>query len=170
MNCRRANANPIIVILLAGILIALAVLIVAVFTGGSNEQSTSGGDVAVRNGGRTTRNDLAHPPVAPNNPVGNPDRIKESLRTGKTYQAVLKAGFEARVEDKDWGVRQVITLVYEGEMLVNRTIESNDGRRIVELRHFVKCRTVKVLCNVESLSIELGPPGMLGLGALELGL
>jgi len=52
-------------------------------------------------------------------------------------------------------------------MEVDRSIESNDGRRVVELRHFVTCRSVKLLCDVEGVAIEMGRPGQLVLGVLE---
>jgi len=52
------------------------------------------------------------------------------------------------------------------EMLSTRTIESNDGRRIVEVRHFEKRRMVKLLTGAEHLSLELGPPHTLPLDPL----
>lgn len=81
---------------------------------------------------------------------------------------VVKMGMDARTEDKDWGIRAVTNLAYVGEMAISRKIERNDGTRIVELRHFEACRNVKVLHEVEGVSIELGLPGYLVLVGLEL--
>lgn len=53
------------------------------------------------------------------------------------------------------------------EISASRTIESNDGKKIVEVRHFEAVRTAKLLADVESVTIELGIPGGMVLGALE---
>jgi hypothetical protein len=164
---RRGTTNPIIVILLSGILLALLILVSVILLNGRAIGPSTGAAAAVPDGTKIDRTALKDPPTPAQKAVGNADRIKETLRAGKTYRVVLKATFDARVADKDWGVKQVITLVYAAEMLVNRTIESNDGKRIVELRAFEKCRNVKLLCNVEHVSIELGPLGVLALGALD---
>jgi hypothetical protein len=136
-----------VLVLLTGILVALVVLVVVLLT-------QRGGPVPG--------------PGAPTNPrpIDDPNRIKETLREGKTYSALLKAGFDARVEDKAWWRKEVINLAYLAEMQVDRTIEENDGKRVVELRHFVASRNVKLLCDVESATIDLGAPGVLLLGAL----
>ena len=170
---RPGRANSVVVVLLAGILGAILILIVVLTT-----QRT--GPVEARSAAptreRTTavvaeaqtirRAELVSPPPSPK-PIDDPDRIKETLRPGKTYRVVLKAGLDSRVEDKAWGLKQVVSLAYAAEMGIDRTIEVNDGKRIVELRHFVHSRNVKLLCDVESVTIHLGIPGTLLLGALD---
>ena len=52
-------------------------------------------------------------------------------------------------EDKTWWRKDVINLAYVVDMQVDRTIESNDGTRVVELRHFVASRVVELLCEVD---------------------
>ena len=89
------------------------------------------------------------------------------LQVGKTYRVVVKARLKARVEDKAWGARKIVNLAYAAEMAADRTIESNDGRKVVERRHYVTARNVKVLCDLEDITIDLGPPGVLMLGGLE---
>ena len=114
------------------------------------------------------RQDIETRPLRrPPKPIGDPDRIKEVLQVGKTYRVVAKAGFDARVEDKDWDIKQVTNLAYVMEMHVTRKIESNDGHRIVELRTFDHLRNAKVLFQVEGVTIELGPLGALVLGAID---
>ena len=103
----------------------------------------------------------------PPKPIDDPNRIKETLQQGKTYAVVLKAGLESQVEDKAWGFRKVVSLAYAAEMAIDRTIEKNDGKTVVELRRFVTSRNVKLLCDVESVTIDLGLPGTLILGGLE---
>lgn len=63
--------------------------------------------------------------------------------------------------------RDVTNLSYLAEMRITRKIESNDGRRIVELRRFHQARNAKLLCDVESITIELGLPGQVLLGVLD---
>jgi len=148
------KANPVITVLLSGILVALIVLIV----------------VVVRNSGPGPDETTVKPKPDENTvskPIDDPDRIKETLQEGKTYRVILKVSINSRAEDKDWGVKQVTNLAYVGEMAMNRTIEQNNGRRIVELRHFETARNVKLLSDVEDVTIELGAPGMLVLAALE---
>ena len=178
-NISRTGAtSPVVVVLLAGILLALIVLTVVIATstpGGGTAVGPGSGNAppgaaprpAVADGQTATRSEQKNEPPKPSTPVADPNRIKETLQKGKTYEVVLKAGFDTRVEDKDWGLRKVVNIAYAAELKLQRTIEENDGHRIQELRHFVTSRNVKLLSEVESLSIELGPRGMLLLGALE---
>jgi hypothetical protein len=168
----RGGTSLIVVVLLAGILLALVVLIALLATASdgraSGEKST--GDSAplapaVADGqeGRVNQFSSRRSPA----PLDDPDRIQETLRPGKTYSVVIKAGIDARAEDKAWWRKEIVHLAYVAEMQIDRTIESNDGRRVVELRHFVASRNAKLLCDVEDASIDLGAPGTLVLGALS---
>ncbi|HEV3167987.1 MAG TPA: hypothetical protein VGZ22_28555 [Isosphaeraceae bacterium] len=173
---RLGSTSPAVIMLLAGILVALVVLILVLMTQkkapgpvpGGIDRGThdTGKGPPVRAGQTITRGELNTPPQSPR-PVGDSGRIREMLLVGKTYRVVLKAGFDARVEDKAWGLKQVVNLAYATEMAIDRTIESNDGKQIVELRHFVTSRNVKLLYDVESVTVDLGLPGVLVLGALE---
>lgn len=120
----------------------------------------------VADGQTVTREELPKPPEKPK-PVGNPDRIKEVLQPGKVYRVVLKVGLDSKVVDRDWGIEAVVNVAYAAEMELNRTIESNDGGKIVELRKFEAARNAKLLSKVESLRVDLGLPGTLILGALS---
>jgi hypothetical protein len=147
---RPGATSPVIVTLLSLILLSLVGLIVVVLNG-RNPPS----------GSRETAGD--RPKIRP---VNDPDRIKETLKQGRTYRGILKVGFSARAEDEDWGQRRVTSLVYAGETVINRTIEANNGKRLVELRYFEVCRNVKILADVEDLQIDLGAPGSILLGAV----
>ena len=165
----RGSTSPVVVVLLAGILVALIGLIIVMTTQGRSEPTDSGPDrsqPSVAAGQTVHRSELPDPPPRPE-PVGNPNRIRETLQEGKTYHAVVKFGLESRAEDRAWGLKEVIAVAYAAEMVVERKIEVNDGHRIVERRHFVTSRNVKLLCDVEDLSLDLGLPGTLLLGALE---
>ena len=108
---RRGGASPLIPSLLACILVALVVLIglqvIRRGSGGPAQTATPAAQPgpAVADGQTVRRAELADPPAVPK-PVGDPDRIRETARAGKTYQVALKAGLDARVEDKAWGPPQ----------------------------------------------------------------
>jgi len=121
----------------------------------------------VRAGERANRDDLPHPPAKPK-PIGDPDRIKEIVQLGKTYRAIVTGAMNARTEDEDWGVKAVTNMGFRFEMVVNRTIEGNDGKRITELREFETVRCMKVLSEVASVDVGPLSPGMLVLGVLDL--
>ncbi len=157
---RRGGASPVVILLLSGILVALLALIAITLT--QKEEGREGADASPKPGAHN-----ASAPAPRPEPIGDPGRIREMLQVGKTYRIVVKAKLKARVEDKAWGAKKVVSLAYAAEMAVDRTIESNDGRKVIERRHFTAARNVKLLCDLEDFSIELGPPGVLALGALE---
>lgn len=146
------RSQNVVIALLSAIFLALVVLIVVIARGTSTPVIPP------------------PPPIGhkrPHKPVGDPNRIKETLKQGKTYRCVLKTGFKCRVEDEDWGVRTVTNMVYECEMVVNRQIEVNDGQRVVELRYFESSRNVKLLTNVDDVEFDFGVLGDLSLRSLE---
>ena len=147
---RIGNAHPLVVVLLAGIFITLVALLLVVI---------------LRKGGE---NNGPPPPPPPPKQIDNPNRVQEIARKGKTYTMQLKGGFDARIEDKDWGIKQVINVAFAFEMPVTRTIESNDGRKIVELRQFGMITTTKLLSEVEAVKFDIGTLGTtLLVGGLE---
>ena len=150
-----------IVVLLALIFCLLLILVVSQLGSFKNENTSP-----VHDGQVVKRSELSNPPTHPEK-IGKTDRIKEVAQAGKTYEIVLKGGVEARVEDKDWGVKQVVNLGFMFEAVVERTIESNDGNKIVELRCFESVKMAKTLCEVEAVTIELGKPGVAVLAGLD---
>lgn len=106
------------------------------------------------------------PPPPPPKRIGNPERIREVLQVGKTYESTLKVGLQASVLDADWGVRKTVTLNYVVENRTRRKVERNDGQTIVVLYHVVESRVVKLLSEVD-ISFDLGQPGIRLLAALD---
>jgi hypothetical protein len=88
--------------------------------------------------------------------VNQPERIRESLKPGKTYQCQANGTVTFRGTDRAWGLESVITINHEFESKVDRKIESNDGTKIVEIRHFRSVRSIKIESQVEDLRINLG--------------
>lgn len=138
---RRGAASTVTILLQAGILIALIVVAYLLI-----------------------RPSKQWPPQQ--KPLNDPQRAQEVLKAGRTYRAILKAGLDARVEDKDWGVTELTTLAYAAEFVINRKIESNDGAKIVELRNFEACRCTKILTKAD-VRIDIGPPGQIVLGVID---
>jgi hypothetical protein len=123
---RWGGTSPIVIVLLTGILLALVILIALLVTQKGQESSptTSASPektpaLAVPDGQKVTRPELPTPPKSPRS-IGDPDRIREILQEGKTYSVVLKAGLDAQVEDKAWGIKEVVSLAYAAEMAIDR--------------------------------------------------
>lgn len=146
----RRGASQVVTVLLALILAALVALLVVALMG---RRQPPNGD-----------NAKAEPP--PPKPVGDPQRIRDVLQEGKTYESTLKVDLEAQVIDKDWGVRQTVNLGYRAEARVRRTVERNDGKAVVLLCHIVESRIAKLESDVE-VRLDLGEPGVLVLGVLD---
>lgn len=113
------------------------------------------------------RSSLPNPPPAPK-PVANPLRVRQNLQAGKTYVTHTKGTLHVRATDKDWGLEEVITINYVFEAKIDREIESNDGRTIVELRRFRDVRSLKLETKLEDVRIDLGSSNDSLLGNLAL--
>jgi len=165
-----------VIILGSAILIALIVLIGILLRGNPPppEPKPPSGDGGVSEGESAGPAEIkTHNPLPKPKPIDQPARIRETAREGATYRTTVKAGFTARSEDKDWGVTAVINSTFMAEFVVNRTVEKNDGRVIVERRHFEQARAVKVLCEAESVQLDLGVPNemiLVGLGLIDPGI
>lgn len=169
---RGGSTSPVVIMLLAGILLALVgLIIVLVMQGGGKAPSETPPPVsdaekpAVADGQEVSRSEISNPPPA-SAPIDDPERIMAGLPVGRNLASALKVGIQARAEDKQWWRREVIDLVYLAELQIDRTVEENDGKRLVELRHFEVARNAKLLCDVKDAQIDLGLPGVMVLGAL----
>lgn len=88
--------------------------------------------------------------------VGDTIRLKESLVPGKTYSTHATGTVNFRGTDKDWGLETVISINYAFDSQIDRTIESNDGKTIVEVRDFREIRCLKFETRLEDVRISLG--------------
>lgn len=166
----RKGESPVLVVLLILILLTMIALLVVMLTARSPqgggpvaEQAGNAGSQSLRSKSRKESPAAPQPPK----PVGDPNRIRDVLQEGKTYETILKTGLEAAVIDAAWGVRRTINLVYATESRVRRTVERNDGKKVVLLCHVVESRSVKLLAEAE-VRLDLGQPGFLILGFLDL--
>jgi hypothetical protein len=107
------------------------------------------------------------PPPAP--PVRDEVRVRDTLKPGRTYLVKTQLAFSMRGTDHDWGiVNTTYTINYMAEAEIERYIESNDGKTIVERRTFKRVSSGKIDTKLEDMSIKLGSTGEFVLGATAL--
>lgn len=152
-----------LIVLLSAILSAVVILIFVLLLKPSGPTRGRGG-ATIPPGQTVGREGLLEQGTI--DPVGSREQVIEVLQPGKKYKVTVKAGFDARVEDRAYAISAVTNLGYLAEFQITRKIESNDGFRIVEVRTFDNARSVKVLAEVEALSIDLGMAGETVLGFL----
>lgn len=116
--------------------------------------------VAARTGQVVSPSELgiARPPVRP---LGDAELVQGLRPAGRSFFILVKGGFAASAFDLDYGLPDVscqVRLAYVFELLAEGTIESNDGRRIIEVIHFETVRAVKLLSDVDQMAIDLGRP------------
>jgi predicted double-glycine peptidase len=144
----QVTAVPLLVLLIGGLLWVPASGIPAV-PSGPERPDVAEGEVARWSGG-------SH---SPSKPLADPDRVRATLKVGRTYLVRAKGGFVAAGTHTDYhGRRRAVHLAYAFETTFSRTIEQNDGERIVELRRFARIWAVTLL-STEELTLDLGPPG-----------
>lgn len=114
-------------------------------------------------GGRFSRGELADPPVSPA-PLDDPQRVRRLLPEGAVIRSLLKGGFAAPLVSAE-GSQSTRTLAYAFEAATSRTIESNDGRRVVERVRFEIRRMLKIVADGD-VSLDLGPPEQRRVGTL----
>lgn len=169
------RSNPIIVWLLGAAVAALiALVLVLAFNrggGGNSNSKNDGGQKQGREpemvsaGDKVKREELARPPKPPKKI--DPDRITAAFQPGRTYEMVTKGNFVAKGTTSSWGETVVAFIQFIFESAIDRTIETNDGSTIVEVRHFKVVRSVQVDAKIEEVSLDFGWPGDLVLTCLE---
>jgi hypothetical protein len=97
--------------------------------------------------------------------VNDPERVKSMLPEGSTYAILVKGGYQGAIEGAS-PAGKPRSLAYAFELETTRTIESNDGRRIVEVRRFGSRKMVKLVTDAETAALDLGPAGMPILGSI----
>lgn len=119
--------------------------------------------------------DLPPPLDRPGHAVGKVDapvRVKQALAPGATYEAVAKGTITFEGVDERMGpllrVKGKIRINYGFEAVVERTVVSNDGTRVVEDRHFKQLRMVELGSDAHNFDLKPGPAGSLLLDALDL--
>ena len=174
-NTSRAPlAHPVVVALLILILLALlGILAMSIWGRSDRKEAARAPDRAQPSGAAQQPQPQKQehlkdepPKPEPPKPVGDPQRVRNVLQPGKTYETIMKMGLEATVMDKDWGIRKTCHLNYVFESRVRRTVKHNDGRTIRLDYRMVECRAVKVLSSVQ-VRFDLGELERGLLGALD---
>jgi hypothetical protein len=95
------------------------------------------------------------------------ERMVQSYPAGRQFKIVVKGTMKSQASAKDWGIETAMNLNYAAEAEIIRTIEQNDGNRLVETREFRACRNLGVFGEVEDVRIVPGRLGDLILEALD---
>ena len=93
-------------------------------------------------------------------------RLIQTYTAGKSYRSIVQVSLTSRGTSKDWGIAANNSFAYVGEMMVDRTIESNDGTKMVLTQEFPAAKTMTAVTQVEGIRIELPPAGTLILEGL----
>lgn len=165
---RKGAAGAVTKALLGAILVVLLVILVVVLWPHSQKQGTQAGGSSGNTPVAKSGEKVARPAEAPAPPpaVGSPDLIRDVLQEGKTYEVITTAEITAPARDKQWGFERTIHVAYRAEMRMRRTIEKNDGHRVVELRHILEAVAVKVASKVDVRFVPTEPGSLLLAGAI----
>lgn len=89
----------------------------------------------------------------------DPQQVESALPAGRTHEIHVKGALTAALKKNGYGAPRQTNLAFAFEMVTERTIQRNDGRRIVAVLRFGRVRMVKLLSDVDDLEIDLGAPG-----------
>lgn len=92
--------------------------------------------------------------------IADTRRIQEVLQPGNTYRTVQKGSLVVQGHDPDWSSDEVVKIALVAEQVASRTIESNDGSTLVELRTIEAARGIKILSATHDFHVELGDPDL----------
>ncbi len=161
--------NPVVLVLgsfACVLLLIITGLLIYIMIGGKGPPpDDSGNKIVVKAGETAKKTDSKSPPPAPRKV--DEDRITGAVRVGKTYEMILKGDAKFRGRNKEWGMTTVVFMQWVFECACDRTIESNDGSKVVEIREFKRVRSALVESKVENVSFDFGLPGVLVLGCLD---
>ncbi len=87
-----------------------------------------------------------------------PEQLQQHLPAGSIHRVTTKGGFSGKLKIDPLEPHRQRYLAFAFDAVVDRTIESNDGERIVELRRFESIWVVSLISD-SPLHVELGPPG-----------
>lgn len=168
----RQGPKPLVWLLGALVAALFMLVVVLILILWQQTSSTRGGSqepgrtpVTVKAGEKASREDLARPPKPPEKL--NPDKISATFEPGRTYEMVVKGNVSAKGVNKSWGTATTVFVQYIFECAIDRTIESNSGDTLIEVRHYKVVRNAQVDAKVEEVAFDFGLPGDLVLGCLE---
>ena len=99
---------------------------------------------------------------------GDPDRVRRTYPAGMKLRSSAQATAKGRASAKDWGISADMNFAYLGEMVILRTVEFNDGNKMVELIEFPVAKTVSIHTNVEDIKIDLDERGEAVLKGIDI--
>jgi hypothetical protein len=150
--------------LLSGILAALIALVGVVgwqaFSGGDGPGGAGGGNdkpPKLKEGQTVTREEVNSEGSEPPKPSREVDtsRIKQTYKPGHTYRSMLKVSVNARGTHHEWGLTKESYIQYVGEFEIERTIKSNDGKRLVLVQSFPQAKTLVASSRLKNIEVNL---------------
>ena len=96
------------------------------------------------------------PPPEPPPPANQPARIREVYEAGKTYRRSVNYQIHAVGQSQRFGLGKDYAAVYGGWLVVDSTIESNDGSRLVTRVKVSTAKTVEARQAFTGAKIDLG--------------
>lgn len=115
-----------------------------------------------------TKTEPAKPPikVQPTPTLTAEERVRQVLKPGYTYETHLKGSIHGPAENKKWAIKTVVDVIYTFEAFIDREIVSNDGKTIVEVRHFKNLKSLDIHGKLKDVRLDLGAQGKILLGGL----
>jgi len=93
-------------------------------------------------------------------------QLIQTYGVGKTYHSIVQFNLTSTGRNKDWGIAANSTVAYVGEVVIDRTIESNDGTTMVLMQEFPAAKTLIATTQIDGIHIDLPPVGMMMLEGL----
>ena len=163
------RSNPIVWLLGSAVVALFALVVVLALNSKGCSDNKKPGKIpptpVARSGDKVKRDELTRQPKPPKKI--DPDRITAAFQLGKTYEMILKGDAEGKATNSSWGATVVVYSQFLFDCAIDRTIESNDGNKLVELRHYKVVRNAVVDAKVEEVKLDFGLPGQLTLNLLE---
>lgn len=96
----------------------------------------------------------------------NREQVMSAVPVGRSYEVLVNGGVTGRSPDMFYRPMHRRYMAYMFEMRYQRTIESNNGCRIVERRTYGSVRTAKILSSA-GVNLKLPPPDVVRLDCLD---
>ena len=156
-------------ILLGAIVILLGIIVIRPMINGGGDAKTTK-TKPIEGGKSTPVADVAGPVDEEMKPtkVDN-TKMQQTYQVGKSYRSIVQVSLTSTGTNEDWGVVADSSFAYVGEVVMDRTIQSNDGTNVVFLQEFPEAKTMTAVTQIEGIRIELPLAGQFmleGLGHL----
>ncbi len=95
-------------------------------------------------------------------------RLTQTYPVGKSYRTIVQASLTSHGKSKNWGIAADSSFAYIAELEVDRTIDSNDGTKMVITQVFPAAKTLTATAQIDGFHIDLSSAEKLKLEGLNL--